>query len=118
MTQLAKFLDSLRGARKVEYLALILLVALAVMFWARGQGADSPVSTALEKRMERAFSQVEGAGDVSVMVTEGEDGQPVGVLIVCEGASQMAVRLALADAAHTLLGLDAREIEIAKMRGD
>jgi hypothetical protein len=113
-----KFLDSLRGARKVEYLALILVAALAVMLWARDNGADPGVSTALEQRMERALSAVDGAGEVSVMVTEGEDGAVIGVLIVAEGANDMAVRLALSDAAHTLLGVNSKNIEIARMRGN
>ncbi len=118
---LSKFMDSLRGARKVEYLALILLIALAILFWTQNQGKNAEngaVSTALERRMESTLSQVAGAGDVRVMIAQTEAGNVTGVLIVAEGADDMRVYLALADAAKTLLGVDAKDIEIARMRGD
>ena len=117
---LSKFMDSLRGARKVEYLALILLVALAALFWAqnRDAGGGSAAATELESRMESTLSQVAGAGNVRVMIAQADDGSVTGVLIVAEGAGDMGVYLALAEAARTLLGVDARDIEIARMRGD
>jgi len=115
---LSKLRDALRGARKVEYLALILLVALAALFWAQNSATDSGASTELELRMESTLSRVAGAGDVKVMIAQAEDGQVTGVLIVAEGADDMGVYLALAGAARTLLGVDASEIEIARMRGN
>lgn len=116
---LSKFMDSLRGARKVEYLALILLAALAALFWIQGRGGapEGAISTALERRMESTLSQVAGAGDVRVMIAQAEDGKVTGVLIVAQGAGDMGVYLALAEAAQTLLNVDARSIEIAQMRG-
>lgn len=115
---LSKLKDGLRGARKVEYLALILLVALAVLFWAQNRTTDSGASTDLELRMESTLSQVAGAGDVKVMIAQAEDGRVTGVLIVAEGADDIGVYIALADAARTLLGVDAKDIEIARMRGN
>ena len=114
----AKFMDSLRGARKVEYLALILLIALAVLFWSQNRTSVSASSTDLELRMESTLSQLAGAGDVRVMIAQTDDGSVTGVLIVAEGADDVGVYLALADAAQTLLGVDAKDIEIARMRGN
>jgi hypothetical protein len=115
---MSKLMDSLRGARKVEYLALILLIALAVLFWAQNRAPDTGASTELERRMESTLSRVAGAGDVRVMIAQAEDGSVTGVLIVAEGAEDIKVYLALADAAETLLGVDANDIEIARMRGN
>ncbi len=115
---LTKLMDGLRGARKVEYLALILLVALAVLFWAQNRAPETAASTDLERRLESTLSQVAGAGDVRVMIAQAEDGGVTGVLIVAEGADDMGVYLALAEAARTLLGVDAKSIEIARMRGN
>ena len=110
-------MDGLRGARKVEYLVLVLLIALAVLFWAQNSAPQSATSTELERRMESTLSQVSGAGNVRVMITQGEEGNVTGVLIVAEGADDMSVYLALSDAVQTLLGVDAKSIEIARMRG-
>lgn len=114
----SKFMESLRGARKVEYLVLILLVVVAVLFWAQNKEPNAGLSTEFESRMERVLTQVDGAGDVRVMIAQAEDGQVTGVLIVAEGADDIGVYLALADAAETLLGVDTENIEIAQMRGD
>ncbi|MGI6239569.1 MAG: hypothetical protein ACOYI5_08080 [Christensenellales bacterium] len=118
MAVFTKIIDRLRGARRVEYIALLVLLALALFVWTQDRGADTGVSTALEMRMERALGAVDGAGSVRVMITQAEDGGIVGVLIVADGADDLSVRLALREAAHTLLGVDNAKIEIARMRGD
>lgn len=107
---LAKLSAALKGARKIEIFLVVIAIALCLMaFLGRG---DESASTGLERRLERALSSISGAGNVTVMITE-SGGEVIGVLIVAEGANDMRVNIALAEAARKLLGVESRDIEIA-----
>ena len=74
------------------------------------------------------LSQIEGAGRVSVMITyekndyaaeaSAEAGEPKikGVIIVAEGAQDVAVRLNLIRAAQTVLDIKSDTIEVFVMK--
>jgi len=107
-----RLLEALRGARRIEWfaaLALAALLALALLGLDRGGGGDG---TALEARLERILRRVEGAGRVSVMVTQGEDGAATGAVIVTEGLSDVQTYLRLQRAVSALLDVPAERIEI------
>ncbi|NLG24795.1 MAG: hypothetical protein GX558_05530 [Clostridiales bacterium] len=118
----------LRGARGIEWIVLLAAVAAAALIWAQGEtGGDQAAPTALEARMERVLSAVEGAGRVRVMVNADEaaaafsmggaaEAQVKGVVIVAEGAGDLKVALALARAAQALTGAPASAIEVMEMR--
>ena len=113
----ASFMEKLRSARKIEWLALLVAIALLALIL-QDTGALSgtrDASTELEERLERVLSSVEGAGEVRAMVTEDENGGVVGVLVVAQGAGDIAVRLKLAQAVKALLGVDLNRIEVVKM---
>ena len=106
--------EKLRGARRIELfaaLALAALLALALIGGAAGREGD-PAKTELEARVERILSRVEGAGRVSAMITQDEDGGAAGAVIVAEGLSDARTYLNLQRAVSALLELESAKIEI------
>lgn len=79
----------------------------------------SPAATEEEARLARVLSAMEGAGRVEVAVfytQEEEKALPCGAVIVAEGAEDVAVRLRLARAVETLLGIDASQVDVFKRK--
>lgn len=62
--------------KKYKYTVLILLLGVGLMLWPQtGEGTTEPVvleNTDLEDRLENLLSQVEGAGEVRVLLTYAE----------------------------------------------
>jgi len=107
-----RLMERLRGARRIEWfaaLALAALVALMLLGLDRGGGGTG---TPLEARVERILRRVEGAGRVSVMITQGEDGTATGAVIVAEGLSDVQTYLRLQRAVSALLDIEPVKIEI------
>ena len=122
--------DWLRGMRRGEWLLVLAVLALCILVLSQGEGQeDTGGGTELEARLERVLSAIEGAGEVRVMIAQRETqevsafavSQPqqevTGVLVVCEGARDVRVRLAIEQAAQTLLGIERSRIEVAAMEG-
>ena len=63
------------------------------------------------------LSQIAGAGQVEVLVTEGEQGV-VGVLVVADGAQELSVRTELMRAAMTALDVPADAVEVFARQGE
>ena len=162
--QLWKLLD------KYKYVLLALAAGAALLLWPAG-GEEKPAPSApdgaaedfdlaaLEEKLSRAVSQVEGAGKVTVTLTlksgmeqvpvtdrttasgerenrteektvvvgTGSDQEAVvrlrrypvfqGALVVCEGADQAEVRLAMTQAVSALTGLGTDRVTICKGTG-
>ena len=122
----------LRGVRGIEWLAALValsLLGLAAMNW-NLPGEEEDARTELERRLESVLGAVEGAGRVRVMISEdpseavsafsgaASGGRVRGVLVVAEGAGDLRVRMALAQAVPALLDVELANIEIAEMRRD
>ena len=110
-------LEKLKGARRIE--VFLVLAALAACVLLLGRGAQTAQDT-LEARMAAVFSQIEGAGRVSVILSRGEavsgsEGAVTGAVIVAQGASRAGVLLELQRAAQALLGLELDSIEVLRM---
>ena len=71
----------------------------------------------VEERLARVLSQIAGAGQVEVLVTEGEQGV-VGVLVVADGAQELSVRTELMRAAMTALDVPADAVEVFARQGE
>ena len=112
----SKLTEALRGARKAEL--MLMLALMAVLALALVTREDTVGATDLEKRLENALRNVEGAGNVQVVINEAEDGEIIGVLVVAEGAADISVKLDILSAVRTLMGVESKQIEIARMRGD
>jgi len=108
-----RFLEELKGARKIEW--FLVLLALAVLLLTQlGDGlSETPHLTEQEKRISAILARIEGAGKVEAMISDrGESG----ILIVAEGADNLLVNLRLQHAVQALLGVEAVRIEIMPYR--
>ena len=94
---------------------LAALAAILLLFCSKGAFKDqADGQTDLETRLETVLSKIDGAGEVCVMVMEGEE-MIHGVLIVAEGAENISVRLRIQEAARILLGIENEKISVARM---
>ena len=115
-----RLLERLRGARGIEWFAALALAALLALMLLRPGGGDgarreagpSGSGTPLEARVERILQCIEGAGQVSAMITQGEDGAVTGAVIVAEGLSDVQTYLRLQRAVSALLDVETDRIEI------
>ena len=115
---LGRALARLRGARRIEWMALLAALAAAVLLLT-GAHEERTQPASLERRMEAVLSMVEGAGRVRVLVNSPETGGAVsGAVVVAEGAADLRVRLELEQAVRTLLGVESERVEILIMRED
>lgn len=98
-------LETLKSARWIELLLLsaFLCILLLLMLNGKTVPADSE-----EARMSRILSGITGAGEVEVML----GGEDKGVLVLAEGADDIAVMLSLQRSVQTLTGLPIEKIEI------
>ena len=114
MDMLAGMAKRLKGARRLELFLIVAALAAVLLISMKtpGIGNISP----MEARMERALSAIDGAGRVNVLINE-SDGCILGVLVVAEGADDLAVRMRLMSAVKATLGVEISQIEIVDMEG-
>ena len=108
-----KLRDRLRGARRLGLyagLALACALLLIAMNGARGPGETG--KTPLETRVEGVLSQIEGVGAVSVMITEDEEGEIIGAVIVANRLHGLRAALDVQEAVRTLLDIETDRIQI------
>lgn len=104
--------ERLRHARSAWILAMTALAALLALLLLRNGGSPSPHGTELETRLERILNAVDGADRVRAMVSQGQNGEITGAVVVAEGLEDVSTYLKLQGAVMTLLGLDAGQVEI------
>jgi len=127
----------IRTIKNIEIIIGVVIICMVVLIYSSvtsktsGGNADDTGNvqtetdgTDLENRLSAILSKIEGAGNVSVMVTyqtdsvasassEAEEGAEIkGVVIVADGAEDVRVRLDLIKAARTLLDVDADAIQV------
>lgn len=94
--------------------ALAAVVALCLMLGAAE--SNKVAQTSDEARLSRVLSAMAGAGTVDVAVYY-DDTIPCGAVVVADGAGDAAVRIRLAGAVTTLLGLDAGRVAVYEREG-
>ena len=103
---------TLKAARWLELtIAAGLICILLVLALSSGSG---DAASKEEVRMQRILSRIEGAGRVSVMISEDGSGGCAGVVVVASGAEDVGVMLRLQRAVQALTDLDLDRIEIVK----
>ena len=121
--------EFMRRVRRLQWPVIAALaLACVLVLSAGGERASEPAQTGteLETRLERVLSAIEGTGKVRVMIREEsraevyafapqQEPSAEGVVIVCEGADDLRVRLALEQAAQALLGVPCSRIQVVKM---
>ena len=100
---------SLSSLGKYKYILLLALCALALLLLAPSSGGGSSgVASETEARLEYVLSRIEGAGNVDALCTEN------GAAVVCDGADNAQVRLAIVRAVSDCTGLGSDKITVLK----
>lgn len=109
---------------------LVLLALLGLLYLSlRGGGTEGtkkadPINDGVESRLEQTLSCMRGVGDVRVMLTYREaseeqtekSGREVqGVIVIAEGAENVATRLRIQNAVQTVLGIEAEQVDVFEM---
>ncbi len=147
--------------KKYRYVALVILAGLILMCLPQGRQSQEPSHTPTQavdlpdaaRQLEQILSQVAGAGEVKVLLTQAEGARTVyqtdrgsdgvsmdtvivtdadrtqqglvsqtdppvylGAVIVCRGADDPKVRLAIVEAVSDATGLGADRITVLKMK--
>ncbi len=97
--------------------ALVTALVLLCLLFVSSRQEEGNVKTDLEIRLERVMEKVEGAGESYVMINE-ENGAVRGVLIMCEGAWNISVRLRVQEAARAVLDIENERIHVMPMEGE
>lgn len=111
--------------KKYAWYAAAALLLLALAFGRSPAGTDASGTTE-ERRIAEVLGTMAGAGKVEVALfyapqsagmlgIESTTGRPTGAVVVAEGADDMAVRLSLARAVRTLLGLPETAVDVFVM---
>ena len=102
---------------KIKNLALFFSIGalLAIMIFNVFYKEDTPVSnvgnTELETELCLLLGEINGVGEVNVMIYEGENGVE-GVVVVCDGANNLQVNMDIREAVAAALGADEKAIKI------
>ncbi len=132
------WLETLKKVRGIEWIVLLIVLGVALALIAPSLTPQSspetqrspPLSVSIgsdeELRLGRVLSSVEGAGEVEVFLTYAEDSgksstakpsQSVkGVIVVAEGAGDVALRIRLTDAVRAALDIPVSRIEVLPMK--
>jgi stage III sporulation protein AG len=90
----------------------ILLVVLAVP--TKQTSYIDETGTDLEQRLETILSQIEGCGEVHVMITEDNRKNVQGVAISAQGGNQATVVKEISDVVQALFGIEMHKIKVMK----
>ena len=116
-----KWLEAVKGMKGGVWLLLIGACALALLV--PGSSSGKTGMTEEEQRYSATLSRIAGAGEVRISIAYAQAAssfgsgsrQPIGAVIVARGARDVEVRLRLAQAAETLLGLTPNQVEVFPM---
>ena len=82
-------------------------------------GGEYDYYTETVRQLETKLSRIEGVGDVYVLVNwstdgaeEGEFPKPEGVIIICDGGNDIAVKLKLISSVASYFGIDENKINV------
>ncbi len=106
----------IRDVLLLSALALLLLFAVWRIFYDEGgEGEAAAVGSDSEKRLCALLGEIDGVGDVRVMICEDEDGAK-SVVVVCEGANDLRVNMDIREAVSAALGTDEKSVKIYLMK--
>lgn len=119
-----EFFLRLKAAKAGPWLLVLLLCMGALLLSRLSVSAPDGGMTQEEARISRTLQAIQGAGNTRVAVYYAQEAtafgasaarQPVGAVVVAQGAGDVRVRLALQRAAETLLGLSPGQVEVFAM---
>lgn len=115
----------IKGIKNIRLIAAIFIIAVALLIYSTVAAADS-VGTASqteqsasmddeESRLAAILGGLDGVGEVEVMMTRRDD-EIVGVLVLAEGAEDIAVMLRILSATTTAMGVDKDIVDVYAMK--
>lgn len=115
----------IKGIKNIRLIAAIFIIAVALLIYSTVAAADS-VGTASqteqsasmddeESRLAAILGGLDGVGEVEVMMTRRDD-EIVGVLVLAEGADDIAVMLRILSATTTAMGVDKGIVDVYAMK--
>lgn len=108
--------EALKGARKLEWVLVLILVAIAVVILMEQGNTSDSIASEDELRLEKLLLQIDGCGRVSVLLS-GKEGEYTGCVVVAEGADDVHIFLKLQRAIQTATNIPVENIEIISMEG-
>lgn len=118
--KIAPWIAKLKKIKNIEFILCLFIIAIALLLYnglTKEDNADSiavsteTVVSSEEARLAEILSDIEGAGEVSVMITHSGD-EINGVLVVASGAKDIAVRLRLLEATKVALNVEADIVSV------
>lgn len=119
-------LKKIRGIKNIRLIAAIFIIAVALIIYSnvaadraaadRTAGAPETSMDSDESRLAGILEELEGVGRVETMITRGEDDEVVGIIVIAEGAEDIATRLRLLSAVTTAMGVDKQIVNVYTMK--
>ncbi len=113
-----------RSMKALPWVLVLLCCAAALLLTRFSSAAPGSGMTQEEARISLTLQAIQGAGETRVSIYYAQETasfgasaarQPVGAVVVAQGAGSVRVRLALQRAAETLLGLSPGQVEVFVM---
>lgn len=119
-------LKKIRGIKNIRLITAIFIIAVALIIYSnvaadraaadRTAGAPETSMDSDESRLAGILEGLEGVGRVETMITRGEDDEVVGIIVIAEGAEDIATRLRLLSAVTTAMGVDKQIVNVYTMK--
>ena len=106
----------IKRLREYVWIAVVVLLLLILVFFAF-QGEDEKSKnvmsqgTETEQKLAAILGEIEGVGEVQVMIGETEGGQK-SVVVVCDGARSLQVIMDVREAAAAAVGTHQNQVKI------
>lgn len=122
----SSMLKKIRGIKNIRLIAAIFIIAVALIIYSnvaadraaadRTAGAPETSMDSDESRLAGILEGLEGVGRVETLITRGEDDEVVGIIVIAEGAEDIATRLRLLSAVTTAMGVDKQIVNVYTMK--
>ena len=113
-----KVIDYVKNNKKIIIVVLLIAILIGTVYIIdKGKGSRTSSTTTntakseTELKLKGILSSIDGVGNTDVMITENE-GEIIGVVIVCEGANNLMTRSNILNAVSTVLNIDKKIIAI------
>ena len=105
----------IKEKKNVVLIALALALGLLLIFIGSGEAKDGDGSSmGIEERLSTACSGVEGVGECEVLIYYSDGGAVESVIVICDGADSVSVRLRLTEMLSSFFGIGTNRIRIEK----
>lgn len=109
----SKLFQKLKSIKHIEIIiAVIFAIIIMLIYISSTETKSVSTSASLEARLENILSDIEGAGDVSVLINTTSNEVIDGVIVVASGAENITVKLNILKAVQTVLKIPTAQIEI------